>query len=51
VLTLSAAGVAHAVVFFDLTLFDMFGMSQLLSDLRDSQPPVYTPAGAQDREP
>jgi RNA polymerase sigma-70 factor (ECF subfamily) len=52
VLTLSAAGVAHAVVFFDLTLFDMFGLPQLLSDLRDSQPPpVYTPAGAQARKP
>ncbi len=39
VLTLTAAGVAHAVVFFDLSLFDTFGLPQLLSDLADSQPP------------
>lgn len=39
VLTLSAAGVAHAVAFFDLSLFDAFGLPQLLSDLKDSQPP------------
>jgi RNA polymerase sigma-70 factor (ECF subfamily) len=52
VLTLSAAGVAHSVVFFDLTLFDLFGLPQLLSDLRDCQPPpVYAPAGAQARRP
>jgi RNA polymerase sigma-70 factor (ECF subfamily) len=48
VLTLTAAGVVHAVAFFDLTLFDVFGLPQLLSDLRDAQPqPVYVDAGAQ----
>jgi len=45
VLTLTAAGVAHAVAFFDLTLFDAFGLPQLLSDLKDSQPPpIYLAA-------
>jgi len=39
VLTLTAAGVAHAVAFFDLSLFEAFGLPQLLSDLVDSQPP------------
>jgi RNA polymerase sigma-70 factor (ECF subfamily) len=39
VLTLTAAGVAHATVFFDLSLFDAFGLPQLLSDLADSRPP------------
>jgi RNA polymerase sigma-70 factor (ECF subfamily) len=51
VLTLTAAGVVHAVAFFDLTLFDAFGLPQLLSDLKDSQPPstyaVTAPAGDQ----
>jgi RNA polymerase sigma-70 factor (ECF subfamily) len=51
VLTLTTAGVAHAVVFFDLTLFDVFGLPQLLSDLRDSQPQqAYVAAAAQRRE-
>lgn len=38
VLTLTAAGVAHAFVFFDLSLFEVFGLPQLLSDLKESQP-------------
>jgi hypothetical protein len=45
VLTLTAAGIAHAVVFFDLTLFETFGLPELLSDLRESQPQqVYAAA-------
>ncbi|HYU86242.1 MAG TPA: sigma-70 family RNA polymerase sigma factor [Kribbellaceae bacterium] len=39
VLTLTAAGVAHAVAFFDVSLFEAFGLPQLLSDLADSRPP------------
>ena len=39
VLTLTAAGVAHAVAFFDLSLFEAFGLPELLSDLADSRPP------------
>lgn len=35
-LTLTAAGVAHAVAFFDLSLFASFDLPQLLSDLSDS---------------
>lgn len=31
VLTLSGAGVVHATVFFDLSLFDVFGLPQVLS--------------------
>jgi RNA polymerase sigma-70 factor (ECF subfamily) len=51
VLTLTVAGIAHAVVSFDLTLFDVFGLPELLSDLRDSQPqPVYVAAEAQSRK-
>ena len=42
VLTLTAAGVAHATAFFDLSLFDAFGLPQLLSDLADSRPPHLT---------
>lgn len=49
VLTLTAAGVAHAVAFFDLSLFDAFGLPQLLSELRDSQPQVYAVAEAERR--
>jgi RNA polymerase sigma-70 factor, ECF subfamily len=44
VLTLTAAGIAHATVFFDLSLFDAFGLPQLLSDLADSQPPQLAAA-------
>ena len=47
VLTLTAAGIVHAVAFFDLTLFDAFGLPQLLSDLSDAQPqPVHVGAAA-----
>ena len=41
-LTLTAAGVAHATAFFDLSLFDAFGLPQFLSDLADSRPPHLT---------
>lgn len=47
VLTLTAAGVAQAVAFFDVTLFDAFGLPQLLSDLRDSQPPPVQVGGGE----
>jgi RNA polymerase sigma-70 factor (ECF subfamily) len=36
VLTLTAAGIAHAIAFFDLSLFDAFGLPELLSGLPDS---------------
>ncbi len=37
VLTLTGAGVSHAVAFFDLSLFEVFGLPQLLSEVRESQ--------------
>jgi len=44
VLTLTAAGVAHAVAFFDLSLFEAFGLPELLADLADSHPGSVPPA-------
>ncbi|MPZ61072.1 MAG: sigma-70 family RNA polymerase sigma factor [Propionibacteriales bacterium] len=37
VLSLTAAGVAHAVVFFDLSLFEVFNLPAVLTDLSDFQ--------------
>jgi RNA polymerase sigma-70 factor (ECF subfamily) len=50
-LTITAAGVAHAVAFFDLSLFASFDLPQLLTDLSDSAAlrPQENPAAAKSR--
>lgn len=50
VLTLTAAGVAHAVAFFDLSLFASFNLPELLTGLSDSpagRPPRQSSAAQQ----
>ncbi len=50
VLTLTAVGVVHTVAFFDLSLFEAFGLPQLLSDLNSSQPTPTDPLDGAVRE-
>jgi RNA polymerase sigma-70 factor (ECF subfamily) len=50
VLTLTAVGVVHTVAFFDLSLFEAFGLPQLLSDLNSSQPTPTDPVDGAVRE-
>jgi RNA polymerase sigma-70 factor (ECF subfamily) len=47
VLTLAVTGVVHAVAFFDLSLFDAFGLPTMLSDLTTMATDVHDSLGPQ----
>jgi RNA polymerase sigma-70 factor (ECF subfamily) len=51
VLTLAVTGVVHAIAFFDLSLFDAFGLPQLLTELPDMMSSVHDATGPAQQRP